>query len=122
MVPEQKNPVTVATTMVAEEESEGDESSERLEGVTRVTWPNNKPSTAPGEDANRWIMEARVGPDIAILCRGGSSMAPLCSFGGSLCFNVDGETERETTKFYSGETDMGRSSNRVKIIIIIIII
>lgn len=42
-----------------------------------MTWPNNKPSTVPGDDANRWIMEAKVGPDIAILCRGRSSMALL---------------------------------------------
>lgn len=50
-------------------------SSERVEGVRRDTWPYRRPSIGPGEVENRWIKEARVGPDIAIFSMGRSSMA-----------------------------------------------
>lgn len=72
------NPVMVATRGEDESESlEEGTSSERFEGAMCVTWPNRRPSTAPGENEKRWIMEARVGPEIAIFCRGRSSMAAL---------------------------------------------
>lgn len=64
------------------EEEEEDVSSERVEGVRRDTWPYRRPSIGPGEVENRWIKEARVGPDIAIFSMGRSSMA-------------EGEKERE---------------------------
>ena len=57
------------------EEEEEEVSSERVEGVRRDTWPYRRPSIGPGEVENRWIKEARVGPDIAIFSMGRSSMA-----------------------------------------------
>lgn len=76
----------VAIRVRDEEEEEGgkevevevegvEESSERVEGVRRDTWPNRRPSIGPGDEENRWIKEARVGPDIAIFSIGRSSMA-----------------------------------------------
>lgn len=56
---EQKKPVTVA--MRVDEE----ESSSVSVGAMWLTWPKIKPSTAPLEVENRWIMEARAGPDMA---------------------------------------------------------
>ncbi|KAK8586276.1 hypothetical protein V6N13_082089 [Hibiscus sabdariffa] len=40
----------------------------------RVMWPKRRPSTSAGEEERRWIMEARVGPDMANLCNTRSSM------------------------------------------------
>lgn len=71
------NPVMVATRGEESEAVEEGKSSERLEGAMWVTWPNKRPSTAPEENEKRWIREARVGPDIAIFCRGWSPMAAL---------------------------------------------
>lgn len=33
-----------------------------------MTWPSMNPSTSPRDEENRWIIEASVGPDIAIFC------------------------------------------------------
>lgn len=77
MEEEERKEVTVAIR-VSEEEEEVvvvDESSERVEGVRRDTWPKRRPSMGPDEEENRCIREARVGPDIAIFSTGRSSMA-----------------------------------------------
>lgn len=80
---EERKPVTVArrvaesVVVVAEEES-----SERLRGVMWVTWPKRRPSMEEGEVEKRWRREANVGPEIAIFCNGGSSMAAAAEDGG----------------------------------------
>lgn len=68
---EVRKPVMVARRVG---ELSSDESSERLSGVTEVTWPKRRPSIEEGEVEKRWIREASVGPEIAIFCNGGSSM------------------------------------------------
>ncbi|PPR96589.1 hypothetical protein GOBAR_AA24068 [Gossypium barbadense] len=55
----------VATSWESEEDWA--ESSERVEGAMKVTWPKRRPSTSAGEVERRWIMEERAGPDIASL-------------------------------------------------------
>ncbi|KAK8578282.1 hypothetical protein V6N13_090949 [Hibiscus sabdariffa] len=50
------------------------ESSGRVEGAMRVRWPKRRPSASAGEEERRWIMEARVGPEMANLCNTRSSM------------------------------------------------
>lgn len=77
MVPEQRNPETVATKVEGSEEEPSGSSSEREEGAMWETWPNRRPSTSPRAVEKRWIMEARVGPDICIFCSGRSSMSQL---------------------------------------------
>lgn len=37
-------------------------------------WPKRRPSKSAGEDERRWIIEASVGPDIAIFCKTRSPM------------------------------------------------
>jgi hypothetical protein len=65
--------VEVVVVVVEDEGS----SSERVEGERRATWPKRRPSRGPEEEEKRWIREARVGPEIAILSMGGSAIA-LC--------------------------------------------
>lgn len=60
-----------------EEGAEGAEDEVSSESVAGrlVTWPKRRPSTAEEAVEKRWIKEASVGPEIAIFCNGGSSMA-----------------------------------------------
>lgn len=61
-----------------------------------MTWPKRRPSTAPGEVEKRWMTEAKVGPEIAILCRGSSSMA-----GGSTREREREMDDQRRVKFFS---------------------
>lgn len=45
----------------------------------RLMWPNMRPSTSPAEEESRWIIEANVGPNIAIFSNGRSSMTNTCA-------------------------------------------
>lgn len=65
---------------VEEDESEEDDDSARTTSSSRsgeedVMWPYNRPSTSPGEDENRWIIDVNVGPEMEIFCNGGRSSA-----------------------------------------------
>lgn len=68
-----RKPVTVARRVGVVSE----ESSERLSGVVRVTWPKRRPENVEVEVVERWWRrEERVGPEMAIFWSGGGvSMA-----------------------------------------------
>ena len=67
--------MTVATRTDGSMLDEEDESSERDKGVVSETWPKRRPSTAPEEEEEqRWIKEAKIGPEIATFCNDSSSM------------------------------------------------
>lgn len=73
--PEQKMPVTVAERgdgLAAEATEEGS-SSWRSGAGRRATWPKRRPSTSPEEEVKRWMIEARVGPEMEIFSTGVSS-------------------------------------------------
>ncbi|WVZ16083.1 hypothetical protein V8G54_009065, partial [Vigna mungo] len=98
-------PVTVARRVG----TAGEESSEGVVGRW-VTWPKRRPWMAEGEVEKRWMREASVGPEIAIFCNGGSSMAALRESGennGSL-FTTERSCVRFTLPVESLETAIRR--------------